>query len=109
MGPHYFILFGSGYAGLGEVAHALTAAELKSEHPLREPFEFDSFDFHMSVLPLNAGERVVRFQVNQGMREDGAPFAADIRFVISNKEAANLARDLRHWLTNKKYAFEWKP
>ena len=70
-------------ANLADVVYALTEQDLKAEFPVRENYDFYSFDFHMSILPSGNGTKIVRFQINQGMTDDQAPFFSDIRFFIS--------------------------
>ena len=96
-------------ANLADVVYALTEQDLKAEFPVRENYDFYSFDFHMSILPSGNGTKIVRFQINQGMTDDQAPFFSDIRFFISEEIASEFARDLEFWLERKTYPFEWKP
>ncbi|MCK7579930.1 MAG: hypothetical protein MZV65_32495 [Chromatiales bacterium] len=70
---------------LAEVAAALKSSVLDDEHPKFEDEEFDCFQFRMSVMPHKEG-KIVRFKIYQGMTEDGAPFLAEIRFIVSHDE-----------------------
>jgi hypothetical protein len=93
---------------LEEVARALVAPTLEFEHPQHENLGEWAFDLQLSVLPGTEGNRIIRFNVMQDGLDDGATFRADIRFDMTNNDAAEFARDLRAWCQNPVYAFAWK-
>jgi hypothetical protein len=96
---------------LAGVVFALTKPDLEKEYPEFDPADADhnSFLLQISVIPDSNKSRIVRFRVYQGMVDDDAPFMADIRFLVTDAEAAEFADDLNVWLIRKDYLFEWKP
>ena len=94
---------------LGEVAAALTAPSLKEETPVVAEFEDgdDLFYFYLTVMPHKGGKKRLRFRVFQDWLDDGAPFRADIKFDLSQKEAEAFASELKAWCA-KPNAFVWK-
>lgn len=95
---------------LGEVAAALTAPSLKEETPVAAEFEDgdDLFYFYLTVMPHEGGKKRLRFRVFQDWLDDGAPYRADIKFDLSQKEAEAFASELRAWCAKPEYAFVWK-
>lgn len=95
---------------LGEVAAALTAPSLKEETPVAAEFEDggDLFYFYLTVMPHEEGNKRLRFRVFQDWLDDGAPFRADIKFNLSQKEAEAFASELKVWCSKPEYAFVWK-
>ena len=95
---------------LGEVAAALTAPSLKEETPVVAEFEDgdDLFYFYLTVMPHKGGKMRLRFRVFQDWLDDGAPFRADIKFDLSQKEAEAFASELRAWCAKPEHALVWK-
>lgn len=95
---------------LGEVAAALVAPSLKEESPVHVEFidGKDLFFFYMTVMPHEGGSKRLRFRVLQDWLEDGAPYRADIRFDLSQKDAEILASELKVWCAKPAYTFVWR-
>ena len=94
---------------LAGVVFALTKPDLEKEYPEFDHADDNYFLLQISVIPASNKSRIVRFRVYQEMVDDDAPFMADIRFLVTNAEAAEFAKDLNVWLIRKDYLFEWKP
>lgn len=95
---------------LGEVAAALTAPSLELETPVVHEFEdgSDLFYFYLTVMPHKGGNKRLRFRFFQDCLDDGAPYRADIRFDLSQREALGFASELKVWCANPEYAFVWR-
>lgn len=96
---------------LGAVS-ALEAESLNEEWPLVDDQyrvkDDDIFDFLLTVMPHEGGNRVLRFSIFQDWLDDGAPFRADIRFHLNPDDAAQFAKELKAWCSKPAYAFIWK-
>lgn len=95
---------------LGEVAAALTAPSLEVETPVVAEFQDggDLFFLYLTVMPHEGGNRRLRCRVFQDWLDDGVPYRVDIRFDLSQKEAAAFASDLKRWCARPESAFVWK-
>lgn len=94
---------------LAEVATALQSSVLDVEHPTFEDEGFNSVRFRMSVMPDKEG-KIVKFKIYQGMTDDGAPFFAEIHFIVSHDEAHEFGSEISKWINRKEnYMLDWKP
>lgn len=97
---------------LTDVADALQAPSMPEDRLPLDNDDFDqsgaNFDLVVSVLPPSCGRRTVRFLIFQDLQEDGAPYRAEIRFVLSETEARAFAADLRAWCAKPEFTFVWK-
>lgn len=95
-----------------DAAAALEADSLHEESPwVDEQYravDDTIFDFQLTVMPHDGGQRVLRFFILQELLDDGAPFRADIRFQLSAEDAVQFAKELRAWCENPEYTFFWK-
>lgn len=93
-------------------ASALEAKALSEEWPTVEDQyrakDDDIFDFQLTVMPHEEGNRVLRFSIFQDWLDDGAPYRADIRFHLPADDAARFAKELRAWCSKPEYVFIWK-
>lgn len=95
---------------LYDVCSALKAPFLKQEPPVLDRFEDGDhlFNFILTVQPHEGKDKHLRFQIFQDFLDDGAPYRADIRFVLSAQEAETFADALKEWCANPVCAFVWK-
>lgn len=97
---------------LSEVAAALSAPALQKEAPALDYLHLDKdeslFYFCLTVLPHEGGKRCLRFRIFQDYLDDGAPYRADIRFVLSADESKEFAHALKDWCMQPEYTFIWK-
>lgn len=96
---------------LSEVAAMLVAPALEEEWPRHPEFEDDAeygLFFYLTVLPHQGEKKQLRFRILQEMLEDGAPYRADIRFELTDEEAAEISRDLMAWCSRPEFTFNWK-
>lgn len=97
---------------LSEVAAALVAPKLEKEWPFHPEFgdeaEYGLFFFYLTVLPHQGEKKQLRFRVFQEMLVDGAPYRADIRFELTEEEAAEVSVNLRAWCVRPEFTFNWK-
>lgn len=103
------------YADLWMLLEAASALEMKSleaEWPSIDEHcraKDDSiFSFQLTVLPHDGVTKILRFNILQDLLDDGAPFRADIRFRLSEEEAADFAQNLRKWCAQPVYTFIWQ-
>ena len=66
------------------------------------------FNFYLTVLPHEGGEKRLHFRIFQDWLDYGAPYRANIRFDLSPAEAEEFASDLEAWRNKPEYAFVWK-
>lgn len=95
---------------LSGAAKALTDPSLTQDAPPLWKSEDDGplFNFFLTVLPREGGNKCLRFRIFQDFLDDDAPYRADIRFNLSAAEAEELGKELRAWCANPLYPFVWK-
>lgn len=95
-----------------EAVSALDAESLSEEWPpVEDQYRAKDdviFDFQVTVMPHEKGNKILRFSIFQDWLDDGAPFRADIRLHLTPDDAAQFAKELKAWCSKPVYAFIWK-